>query len=228
MEVRYWPFCQSKLQITFIVYFTVELCKVWQLGICAWTITRKYLFRRRWVHIPSSRFPIPRFIVLNLISLLQNGQHKEIFSWISSGKLPTRQFRWILTDLFFKTYELQLKCRSYPFASRKPRSINILTRCCDLFWPRRYPFAEIAFDGAATQPYIHDCTITLFEGAQTHYFCVFFKRHAKFPINKCTPELEAASFHGEAVVTKTSRSWHRAHVNMRGRDAQLSDFVMKK
>lgn len=128
---------------------------------------------------------------------------------------------------FFKTYDLQLRCRSYATGSSKPCSVKVPTRCCDAPWPHRYPFAETVFSGATQQPYIHDCLVTLFEGKKIHYFCIFFKKHARLPVNQSTPELEAASFRGEAVVTRSS-DLHRTSVNMRGRDAKLADFIMTK
>lgn len=129
-----------------------------------------------------------------------------------------------------KTYELRLRCRSYPLVRSRPCQIVVNTRCIA---PanrahHRYPFAESVFNDATIQPYIHNCTVSIQEGKQVNRFCVFFKRHCRLPLNKSIPGLSDVQFRGDAIVMRVGGLNGQSFVNMRGRDSVLSDYVMSK
>jgi|ERR1700723_1422368 len=128
-----------------------------------------------------------------------------------------------------KTYELRLRCRAYAVFG-KPRQTVVNTRCIGSVNNayHRYPFVESVFDGAATQPYIHNCTVSLHEGGQINHFCVFFKRHCRLPINESILRLSGAEFRGEAMIMRIGGLGDQTVVNMRGRDSSLSDYVISR
>jgi hypothetical protein len=124
-----------------------------------------------------------------------------------------------------QTRIIHLRGRLYSVARSRPVQVSIPTRCAAQN-SRRYPYIEALFDGAAIQPYIHDCTVTIHEGQQTHHFVAFFKRHCRLTRNRSFAS--TANFRGDCVVIRRSARNERSVVNMRGRDTALADWMVPR
>jgi hypothetical protein len=126
--------------------------------------------------------------------------------------------------------ERRLLARSYP-TSKCPRSIYVSVRFEQTESTQRYPIAEAVLDGAATQPYIHDCKVTIREGIRRHQFMVFFKNHSHLPTNAFFEGLEVEGvgrrLNGDIVIMRVGQK--ATVVNMRGKkDARRANWIILK
>jgi hypothetical protein len=78
------------------------------------------------------------------------------------------------------------------------------------------------------QPFIHDCNVVVYDGRVTHTFRLFCKNHCKLQRNKSTVvDGQIATWRGDIIVMRVGKRQPDV-VNMRGKDARLSDFVVAK
>ena len=123
--------------------------------------------------------------------------------------------------------ELHLKCRLYSSSWPQPHQVTMLTRCTNVSrMARRFPVAESLLQDFCLQPYIHNCAVSVVEGQQTYQFCVFFKRHCRLRQNLLLSG-DDSGFRGNAVVMRVGVGPLQAVVNMRSRDAAITDYMMK-
>jgi len=93
----------------------------------------------------------------------------------------------------------------------------------------RFPFPESHLAEFATQPYIHNCLVTVQEGFHEYRFMVFFKRHVLLRKNKCLSTLVrgvAPICKGDVLVMRLGSL--AAYVNMRDRDTILADWLVRR
>ena len=94
----------------------------------------------------------------------------------------------------------------------------------------QYPLAEAMLDQSKIQPYIHDCVITVHEGAYIYKYRIFFKRHCFLSLNPTITQnsnSEVAPFRGDILVMRVSTK-NSFCVNFRERDTILADFLVKE
>lgn len=127
-----------------------------------------------------------------------------------------------LTDIL-QTYEVYLQGCIYPTSSRAI-CISIPT-CCTHASDTRYLLAESLFEGAALQPYIHNCSIKIVEGRNVSHFQIFFKQHCHLRQNM-TAITSRASMRGNMVIMHEGTQ--KCFVNMRGRDRKLADWAISR
>lgn len=77
------------------------------------------------------------------------------------------------------------------------------------------------------QPYTHFREATVMDHRKRHNFYIFFKNHCRLPINESVRKLTGVEWHGNIVIMRGSAKGNGL-VNMRGKDAQLSDFLLKR
>ena len=145
---------------------------------------------------------------------------------------PSSQVSTILinTPLFTvqQTHNVNLHARLYSAQKGKPTQVHVPTRC--LYPARqigpRYPLADSVLGEPQLQPYVHDCVVYVREGNQTHRLWVFFKRHCRLLYNiSLLPFQQHMTAQGDFVVMRVS-VYPGSVVNMRGRDTQISDWVI--
>lgn len=127
----------------------------------------------------------------------------------------------------WQTHHMQLRSRLYPSSGIKPIQVQVPTRCvrpAREVGPR-FPFAESILDGAAIQPYVHDCIVEVIEDRRTHLFRVFFKNHRRLPPNSTLPA-RLRYFHGDILVMRAAALDPLSVVHMRERDISLADFLV--
>jgi len=82
--------------------------------------------------------------------------------------------------------------------------------------------------GMRTQPYIHDVVITVRRGRRLHRFNVFLKNHRLLPFNPTVSALvPGLLWNGDILIMKVGVAVPSI-VNMRGPDARLADFAVKR
>ncbi|KAI0338941.1 hypothetical protein BDW22DRAFT_1337147, partial [Trametopsis cervina] len=114
--------------------------------------------------------------------------------------------------------------RLYAATGGPPRNIALMTRCLA---HRRYPFVESALNGASVQPYVHDCSLHIYEGRQVSTFILFFKKHVQLPKNRhCQLPWNLRVLRGDLLVMRTGQSGQI--VNLRSRDRLLVDWAVNK
>ncbi|PPQ82450.1 hypothetical protein CVT24_002471 [Panaeolus cyanescens] len=77
------------------------------------------------------------------------------------------------------------------------------------------------------QPYTHFSEAIVMDRRKRHTFYVFFKNHCRLPVNGPIRKLTGQEWRGNMVVMRGSANGEGI-VNMRGRDAHLSDFLIKR
>jgi hypothetical protein len=103
----------------------------------------------------------------------------------------------------------------------------LVTSRQDIFPCVRYPYAENYMQHSQTQPYIHNCIVTLHEGINTYKFMVFFKNHQRLPRNNCLAVFSRCSnLRGDVLVMRIGTKF--SYVNMRERDTVLADWFMRR
>ncbi|TDL14238.1 hypothetical protein BD410DRAFT_734385, partial [Rickenella mellea] len=118
-----------------------------------------------------------------------------------------------------------VRCRYYPSSRTRPYYTFVPARCADgLRSSNRYLNPEFLFDDAAVQPYVHDCIIHVQEGETTHTFVVFYKRHVRLSINRAI----SSPIRGDVIIARVGSRNKGCVVNMRGRDAAVSDWVVAR
>ncbi|KAF9470788.1 hypothetical protein BDN70DRAFT_648252 [Pholiota conissans] len=131
--------------------------------------------------------------------------------------------------------EIDLRSRLYPAEPLStstrlhPRQINVATRQPNSrAVNQRYPFPENHIGGSSTQPWVHNCLVTVREGRNTYQYMVFFKRHCLLKSNQTLSALvgKPSRLCSDAVVMRIGVK--AAYVNMRDRDTILADWLMKK
>ena len=91
----------------------------------------------------------------------------------------------------------------------------------------RFPQLKGVLAGLCTQPFIHDCPIIIYEANHIHTFRLFCKNHCLLPANGVIRQIAADSqWKGDILIMRSGKK--RAVVNMRGRDAGLADFAVKR
>jgi len=129
-----------------------------------------------------------------------------------------------------QTYELQLRARLYSAMRPIPRQVLVNSRQANYkAHHTRSPFPENHLSDFATQPYIHNCAVTVYEGANKYQFMVFFKRHILLRSSRCLHALlrgHRAILKGDAIVMRMGSL--AAYVNMRERDTIIADWLMKQ
>ena len=112
------------------------------------------------------------------------------------------------------------------------RTRQVLVNACQInrhAHHTRSPFPENHLAEFATQPYIHNCLVTVHESVHEYRFMVFFKRHVLLRKNKCLPTLLQGSvsiLQGDVLVMRLGSV--AAYVNMRDRDTILADWLMRR
>lgn len=123
------------------------------------------------------------------------------------------------------TYPL-IRARVYQASRAHPTFINVIAQD-NGNW--RFPYLQGLLDPKSNnlQPYIHFCKVRIFDGRRddTFYFC--FKNHIRLPKNKTVRLLSGAVWKGDIVIMCVGVD-HQRVVNMRGGDAKLADFILKK
>jgi hypothetical protein len=83
-------------------------------------------------------------------------------------------------------------------------------------------------DGAGTQPHIHNTTVQFrvgYYGTDKVFFRVFYKRHAKLPINSCLQDPDSESMlRGDLLIMKLAADGNKV-VNMTVGDIVLADLA---
>ncbi|KAI6031057.1 hypothetical protein BKA83DRAFT_4035378, partial [Pisolithus microcarpus] len=120
-----------------------------------------------------------------------------------------------------------LRCRLYLRSCRRPRQVEMLTRCAGTdYGSPHFPIAESLLQDAPLQPYIHDCEVIVREGQHTYYYCVFFKRHCRLQTNALLSSM-GSKFRGDVVVMRIGTRT-RSVVNMRARDVVITDYIIPR
>ena len=83
-------------------------------------------------------------------------------------------------------------------------------------------------DKGQIQPYMHDCVLHIHEGNQTHWLRVFFKRHRRLQNNNSLPSTRRIVIAQGDFVVMRAGVYPTSVVNMRGRDPQISDWVIRR
>jgi hypothetical protein len=118
----------------------------------------------------------------------------------------------------------RIRARLYASLLQLPKRANIQTHESGA---NRFPLLEGVLSGLHTQPFIHDCAVTVYELSQAHTFRVFCKNHQFLPTNKPIKIMEPSScWRGDLVVMRSGKKGQV--VNMRGRDAALADFLVRR
>ena len=81
-------------------------------------------------------------------------------------------------------------------------------------------------DESKVQSYVHDCAVQIHEGPQTHRLRVFFKRHRRLRQNKSLPCFRRRLVARGDFIVMRAGVYPSSVVNMRGRDCQISDWVI--
>lgn len=119
---------------------------------------------------------------------------------------------------------LCIRARLYAALSCRPSYVKVETQESG---SERFPLLEGTIAGLRTQPFIHDCPVTVFEKGATHTFRVFCKNHCLLPANKVVEVVAPGlGWKGDVVVLRVGKK--HTVVNMRGRDAGLADFVVQR
>lgn len=119
--------------------------------------------------------------------------------------------------------------RSKLYAARETRP-RIVTTPVRFDSKNQYPLAEGMLDDSRTQPYIHDCCITVYEGNFVYRYRAFFKRHCLLPVNSAIEGIGSncvAPFRGDILVMRVSMR-DNAYVHFRERDSALANFLVKE
>jgi hypothetical protein len=124
--------------------------------------------------------------------------------------------------------EVKLRSRLYSTNDFKARQVLVTSRQDNGLFPGvRYPYAENCMKNSQTQPYIHNCVVTVHEGTHVYKFMVFFKNHQHLPRNNCLSTLSKFSnLRGDVLVMRIGVKF--SYVNMRERDTVLADWFMKR
>jgi hypothetical protein len=124
--------------------------------------------------------------------------------------------------------EVKLRSRLYSTNDLKARQVLVTSRQDNSLFPGvRYPYAENCMKNSQTQPYIHNCVVTVHEGTHVYKFMVFFKNHQHLPRNNCLSTLSKFSnLRGDVLVMRIGVKF--CYVNMRERDTVLADWFMKR
>jgi hypothetical protein len=85
---------------------------------------------------------------------------------------------------------------------------------------------ENYFVEATTQPYVHDCMVTVHDDKQLHRFKVYFKWHVYLALNPAIPSKGRSSFRGDVMVMRVGTNG--AVVNLRAGDTSLADYVVRE
>ena len=129
---------------------------------------------------------------------------------------------------FNQAHDVNLHAQLYSAQKGKPTQIHVPTRC---LYPVRqvgpqYPLVDSVLDEPQLQPYVHNCVVYVREGNQTHWLWVFFKWHRRLPYNiSLLPFQQRMIAQGDFVVMRVG-IYPGSVVNMRGRDTQISDWVI--
>ena len=82
--------------------------------------------------------------------------------------------------------------------------------------------------GMRTQPHIHDVVVTVRRGRRLYRFNVFLKNHCLLPFNPTVSALlPGLLWNGDILVMRVGVAVPGV-VNMRGTDAQLADFAVRR
>lgn len=141
-----------------------------------------------------------------------------------------------MTLTCIQSVETRLRSRLYPAnpsTHLRPRQILVAARQpCHLTPDLRYPFVDNHVGGQRTQPWLHNCEVTVYEGEgereAVFVFMIFFRRHCTFTPNRCLEVLSSQRpvLSSDAVVMRVGKKAN--YVNMGGRDSILADWVMKR
>ncbi|PPR05730.1 hypothetical protein CVT24_006682 [Panaeolus cyanescens] len=77
------------------------------------------------------------------------------------------------------------------------------------------------------QPYTHFREATVIDRRKRHTFYIFFKNHCRLPVNGSIRKLAGTEWRGNIVIMRGAANGDGL-VNMRGNDARLSDFLIKR
>jgi hypothetical protein len=123
-----------------------------------------------------------------------------------------------------KDKHLRICARLYASSSRHPVYAEIQTQESGT---NRFPQLEGVLADLRTQPFIHDCPITIYEANHIYTFRLFCKNHRLLPVNGAIRQIAAHSqWKGDILIMRSGKK--RAVVNMRSRDAALADFAVKR
>lgn len=84
---------------------------------------------------------------------------------------------------------------------------------------------EGVLGGQKMQPYIHDCHATYVTGDKDYKYRIFYKRHAKLPVNI---GLQTTIHRGDIVIMRLSPLSDSRFVNMRGGDSRRMDDIVRQ
>jgi hypothetical protein len=114
----------------------------------------------------------------------------------------------------------------YRASGERPTFTNVITQDSG---SQRFPYLQGLLDPDSNnrQPYIRFCEVSVFDGKRnnTFYFC--FKNHSRLPKNKTVRSLSGGIWKGDIIILRVGMD-HQRVVNMRGHDAKLADFILKK
>jgi hypothetical protein len=130
--------------------------------------------------------------------------------------------------------ESRLRGRMYSSSSDRPRNVQVTT-CNEGPNSRftRYPHIEAHFN-PAPQPYVHSCSVEVWDGGHHSLFTVFYKRHRRLPWNRSLPPIRIGNksslikFRGDFLTLRVASNNPDSYVNMRGIDPTLSDFIVTR
>ncbi|CAA7270445.1 unnamed protein product [Cyclocybe aegerita] len=115
--------------------------------------------------------------------------------------------------------------RVYQTFGPKPRFVKVPTHDNGT---RRFAFLQGILKGRIQQ-HVHTCEVKVIDRqSRSHLFYIFFKNHCHLPTNWTVLGLSGRKIWNGDIVILHASATSDGVVNMRGKDAKLADFALKR
>ncbi|KAF8880256.1 hypothetical protein BD779DRAFT_1446341 [Infundibulicybe gibba] len=112
------------------------------------------------------------------------------------------------------------------YGTTSPRPVTKQIHTQSNRWGRT-PRLDLLFSGKQFQPYIHDTVVSIVYRKKTTRFHIFVKNHQRLRSNKIVKRWNTGVvWRGDIVVMRKGTTYDV--VNLRGADASLADFAVKR